>query len=260
MKLTQKRPLFNYVQDDSNAVLHFFLPPDRCDECLDRPGFGVQQADRRARLQLPCLRHHAQRSRRRKLAQLRPPRRHGKSHRRPQIRSWRRPFLPQAALRHRSCLQTILLFNLLGTFQRAVGLTSYREPATLRTMMLTCGAILGRARRRIASHLSESWGGMKTHKSLLQSIFNGEIPTSPKFGPRACYMPLLRSTWTPPGASVGLNLGIQAESYHCYPAPRPGQERPDCPGNEQHSSFSSLQTTMHMGIFKIKLDDTQKTL
>lgn len=42
-----------------------------------------------------------------------------------------------------AAFQTILLlFNLLGTFQRAVGLASYREPATLRTMVFTCGAIL----------------------------------------------------------------------------------------------------------------------
>src|SRR5260370_13069474 len=41
----------------------------------------------------------------------------------------------------------LLLFNLLAEFQRAANLPRYCEPATLRTQVLTCGAILGRAGR-----------------------------------------------------------------------------------------------------------------
>ena len=74
----------------------------------------------------------------------------------------------------------LLLFNLLAEFQRAAGLTGYREPATLRTLVFTCGAILGGAGRRIVLHLSESWGGLKTRNSLFDSIFKWEYPTSPK--------------------------------------------------------------------------------
>jgi hypothetical protein len=37
----------------------------------------------------------------------------------------------------------LLLFNLLAEFQRAAQLPHHREPATLRTQVLTCGAILG---------------------------------------------------------------------------------------------------------------------
>lgn len=74
----------------------------------------------------------------------------------------------------------LLLFNLLAEFQRAAGLTGYREPATLRTMVFTCGAILGRAGRRIVLHLSESWGGLKTRNPLIDSIFKWQFPTSPK--------------------------------------------------------------------------------
>jgi hypothetical protein len=77
----------------------------------------------------------------------------------------------------------LLLFNLLAEFQRAAGLPLYREPATLRTQVLTCGAILGRAGRRLVIHLSESWGGLKTRIPLLDSILNWQIPTSPKFVP-----------------------------------------------------------------------------
>jgi hypothetical protein len=46
--------------------------------------------------------------------------------------------------------------------------------------VLTCGAILGRAGRRVVVHLSESWGGLKTRISLLDSILKWEIVTSPK--------------------------------------------------------------------------------
>jgi hypothetical protein len=80
-----------------------------------------------------------------------------------------------------AAFQTILLlFNLLGEFQRAAGLPNYRQPATLRTLVFTCGAILGRAGRRLVLHLSESWGGMKTRNLLIDNIFKWEFPTSPK--------------------------------------------------------------------------------
>lgn len=74
----------------------------------------------------------------------------------------------------------LLLFNLLSEFQRAAGLPSYREPATLRTQILTCGAILGRSGRKLVVHLSQSWGGLKTRTPLLDSILHWQIPTSPK--------------------------------------------------------------------------------
>jgi hypothetical protein len=56
----------------------------------------------------------------------------------------------------------LLLFNLLSEFPRAAGLPGYREPATIRTQILTCGAILGRSARRPIVHLGESGGGLKT--------------------------------------------------------------------------------------------------
>jgi hypothetical protein len=87
-------------------------------------------------------------------------------------------FATEAAFR-----AVLLLFNLLAEFQRAVGLPAYREPATIRTQVLTCGAILGRAGRRLVIHLSQSWGGLKTRIPLLDSILNWQIPTSPKLEP-----------------------------------------------------------------------------
>jgi hypothetical protein len=60
-------------------------------------------------------------------------------------------FATEAAFR-----SVLLLFNLLGELQRAAGLPRYREPAAIRTQVLTCGAILGRAGRRMVVHLSAS--------------------------------------------------------------------------------------------------------
>src|SRR6476661_6878253 len=74
-------------------------------------------------------------------------------------------FATEAAFR-----SVLLLFNLLAEFQRAAGLPVYREPATIRTQVLTCGAILGRAGRRLVIHLSQSWGGLTTRIPLLDNI------------------------------------------------------------------------------------------
>jgi hypothetical protein len=74
----------------------------------------------------------------------------------------------------------LLLFNLLGEFQRASGLKSYRQPATLRTQVFLCGAVLGRAGRRVVLHLSESWGGLSQRKPLLDNLLSYPLATSPK--------------------------------------------------------------------------------
>ena len=87
-------------------------------------------------------------------------------------------FATEAAFR-----SVLLLFNLLAEFQRAAGLPSYREPGTLRTQVLTCGAILGRTGRRVVVHLSQSWGGLRSRIPLLDSILACEFPTSPKLTP-----------------------------------------------------------------------------
>jgi hypothetical protein len=84
-------------------------------------------------------------------------------------------FATEAAFR-----AVLLLFNLLSEFQRAAGLPGYRAPATLRTQVLTGGAILGRAGRRLVVHLSQSWGGLKSRIPLLDNILTCEFPTSPK--------------------------------------------------------------------------------
>jgi hypothetical protein len=87
-------------------------------------------------------------------------------------------FATEAAFR-----AVLLLFNLLADFQRAAGLPGYREPATIRTQVLTCGAILGRAGRRLVVHLSESWGGLRIRNSMLENILSCKSQ--------------LRRSWTP---------------------------------------------------------------
>ena len=77
----------------------------------------------------------------------------------------------------------LLLFNLLGEFQRASRLTRYRRPATLRAQVFLCGALLGRAGRRLVLHLSSAWGGLQQRNPLLENVLRYINPTSPKLNP-----------------------------------------------------------------------------
>jgi hypothetical protein len=74
----------------------------------------------------------------------------------------------------------LLLFNLLGEFQRATKIRGYRQPASLRSQVFLCGAILGRAGHRQVLHMSAAWGGLEKRKSLIDNLLSYLIPTSPK--------------------------------------------------------------------------------
>jgi Transposase DDE domain group 1 len=74
----------------------------------------------------------------------------------------------------------LLLFNLMAEFQRAIGNPTYRQPETLRSQVLLCGAILGRAGHQAVLYLSEAWGGWKKFKPLWESVLRYTTPTSPK--------------------------------------------------------------------------------
>jgi Transposase DDE domain group 1 len=87
-------------------------------------------------------------------------------------------FATEAAFR-----SILLLFNLLGEFQRACRFSTYRQPATLRTQVFLCGALLGRAGHRLVLHLSSSWGGLQRRISLLENVLAYAVPTSPKSHP-----------------------------------------------------------------------------
>jgi hypothetical protein len=77
-------------------------------------------------------------------------------------------------------LGILMLFNLLGEFQRASGMTGYRQPASLRVQVFLCGAILGRAGHRTVLHLSAAWGGLAQRNALFNKLLLYEIPTSRK--------------------------------------------------------------------------------
>ena len=87
-------------------------------------------------------------------------------------------FATEAAFR-----SILLLFSLLGDFQRACGFTTYRQPATLRTLVFLCGALLGRAGHHLVLHLSASWGGLQQRIPLLENV--SAYATSPKLPPIA---------------------------------------------------------------------------
>ena len=80
-------------------------------------------------------------------------------------------------------LAVVFSFNLLSEFQRAVNpaLKSYKQPATLRFEVFTCGAILGRSGHHLVLHMSKTWGGYSQRKPLFTSLLHWPPPTSPKF-------------------------------------------------------------------------------
>ena len=82
-------------------------------------------------------------------------------------------------------LAVLFGFNLLGAFQRAVDptLKTYKQPATLRFEVFTCGAILGRSGHHLVLHMSKNWGGYSSRKPLFNSLLHWPPPTSPKFDP-----------------------------------------------------------------------------
>src|SRR6202008_2113280 len=82
-------------------------------------------------------------------------------------------------------LAVVFGFNLLSEFQRAVdpALKTYKQPATLRFEVFTCGAILGRSGHHLVLHMSKNWGGYSSRKPLLNNLLHWPRSTSPKFDP-----------------------------------------------------------------------------
>jgi len=73
----------------------------------------------------------------------------------------------------------------LGEFQRALdpALKTYKQPATLRFEVFTCGAILGRSGHHLVPHMSKNWGGYSSRKPLFNNLLHWPLTTSPKFDP-----------------------------------------------------------------------------
>lgn len=82
-------------------------------------------------------------------------------------------------------LAVVFGFNLLGEFQRAIdpALKTYKQPATLRFEVFTCGAILGRSGHDLVLHMSKNWGGYSGRKPFFDNLLYWPPTTSPKFDP-----------------------------------------------------------------------------
>ena len=74
----------------------------------------------------------------------------------------------------------LLLFNLLSEFRRVSGIPQHKEPATLRSQVLLCGAELTPVAGEIILSLSTSWGGLQRRISLLSSVLSWVYTISPK--------------------------------------------------------------------------------
>lgn len=87
-----------------------------------------------------------------------------------------REFYPtEAAMR-----SVLFLFNLLSWLQSLQPQPGQRRPATLRSSLFLCGAIVGRSGHKTVLYLSQSWGGLRTRKPLLDRILAPPDSTSPK--------------------------------------------------------------------------------
>lgn len=83
-------------------------------------------------------------------------------------------------------LALLFTFNRLSLYQQSLTpKTPYRQPATLRTAVFLCGAILGQSARQTVLHLSAAWGGLDKHKPRLEALFQRSETTSPKLKPLA---------------------------------------------------------------------------
>lgn len=77
-------------------------------------------------------------------------------------------------------LAVVATFNLLSLFPQASGGGQYRQPATLRTRVFLCGAVLGRHGHRSVLYLSLRWGGLETRTPLREAILRWQKPTAEK--------------------------------------------------------------------------------
>jgi hypothetical protein len=82
-------------------------------------------------------------------------------------------------------LAVLFSFKFLSEFQRAIdpALKSYKQPATLRFEVFTCGAILGRSGHHLILHMSKNWGATRNENRSSTTSYIWPPLTSPKFNP-----------------------------------------------------------------------------
>jgi hypothetical protein len=82
-------------------------------------------------------------------------------------------------------LGVLCLYNLLGEFQRATTPDEkWKQPATLRSQVFVCGAVLGRRGRDPVLYFSMSWGGLDQRKPLLDALLHWPPPIPPLLKPK----------------------------------------------------------------------------
>jgi hypothetical protein len=81
-------------------------------------------------------------------------------------------------------LAVLFGYNLLSLYQHQISPTTpYRQPATLRSTIFLCGAMLGVMGRDVVIKLSTAWGGLAKHKPLVEAVLNWLNSSSPKLVP-----------------------------------------------------------------------------
>jgi len=98
-------------------------------------------------------------------------------------------------------LPVIFAYNLLSVYQAQVTRQSgWRQPATLRAAVFVCGAVLGRAGRRLSLRLSQTGGGLARHKPLILKASEPPKPIAPLL-PRP---PILTDDLIPTDLAAGM--------------------------------------------------------
>ena len=81
-------------------------------------------------------------------------------------------------------LGAILAYNLLAVYQAQVtAKEGWRKPSTLRAAVFVCGAVLGRAGRKLMLRLSQNGGGLAKHRALIDkacAVENAIAPLLPR--------------------------------------------------------------------------------
>lgn len=81
-------------------------------------------------------------------------------------------------------LSTLLAYNLLAVYQaRVTAEEGWRKPSTLRAAVFVCGALLGRAGRKLVLRFSQNGGGLAKHRALIdkaKEVKNAIAPLLPR--------------------------------------------------------------------------------
>jgi len=129
-------------------------------------------------------------------------------------------------------LSAILAYNLLAVYQAHVtAKEGWRKPSTVRAAVFVCGAVLGRAGRKLVLRFAQNGGGLAKHRALIDKAKEVKNAIAPS---RRCCRDRESRRW----------IGTP-----CHPAAR-GFEPGFDPTNHRQTSFKSgvrVEKTAHVG-------------